>query len=217
MLDIIIPVLNEEILLIQSKSYYQKLSRKFNLVFVDGQSSDSTFMLCKEIGAVVSSRKGRAIQKNLGVQRSNNKYLLFLHADVQVDCESITRALLRIKSSGKNVGVFKLKLKSDNLVFRIFEILVNFRAKYFKVLDGDLGLLISREYFDKLGGFDDVGIFEDILFGKKVAKSSDILIFEDNVCVSCRKWQDNFLKTFFIYSRLYVLYWFCQMKPGLKK
>ena len=85
---------------------------------------------------------------------------------------------------------------------------MNFRAKVFKVMDGDLGLFIKKDTFHNLGGFDFVPIMEDILFSRKIRKAGKVSILPQTISVSARKWQkQGFIKTFLQYTKAYILLW----------
>lgn len=63
MVSIIIPIYNEEKILIKNSSYFKELRRCAELIFVDGKSSDKTPEIAKEYGRVLSTESGRAAQR----------------------------------------------------------------------------------------------------------------------------------------------------------
>ena len=62
MLDIIIPVLNEEAVLKEKSSYFERLAKQARLIFVDGGSRDESKAIAGKFGRVVTSRAGRGWQ-----------------------------------------------------------------------------------------------------------------------------------------------------------
>lgn len=207
MLDIVIPVLNEEKILIELKDYYLKLKKNANLIFVDGQSTDQTRVIAEEYGRVVTTSPGRAYQKNYGAAQSSARYLLFLHVDALVDISTLNK-IPQILDNEVSCGHFTLHIDDSRWIFRIYERCVNWRAKKFYALDGDLGLFIDRQRFFKLDQFHRKPIMEDILFSKKIKNKKLIIMLDETICVSSRKWdEEGFCKTFFKYSLAYVQLW----------
>ena len=207
MLDVIVPVLNEEEILTLKRDYYLWLKSRTRLIFVDGGSSDRTRALALEFGKVISSPKGRALQMNRGSLEGRNKYLLFLHADTFITREGLKQIEEAI-SKEICAGCFRLRINDQKIIFRVFEWCVNGRARYLKVFDGDLGLFIRRDIFEELGRFDCVPLMEDILFSKKLKKKDGLVIFDAPIDVSSRIWHEKgFLNTFWRYTQAYLHYW----------
>ena len=80
MISVIIPVYNEEIMLRKNDIYYQMLSQRSELIFVDGGSEDATVELATKLGRVVKARKNRSAQMNAGADVAKGEILLFHHA-----------------------------------------------------------------------------------------------------------------------------------------
>ena len=55
MIDVIIPVLNEENFLKENNEYFGRLNRAAHVIFVDGGSRDRTVELAKNYGDVICS------------------------------------------------------------------------------------------------------------------------------------------------------------------
>lgn len=212
MIDVIIPVLNEEEFLEGQAQYYEELKDKANIIFVDGGSQDKTVEFAKNYGKVIVSKQGRAMQKNAGVSVAVSDNLLFLHVDSLIDTnslESIERAL----SNGVCGGCLTMSIADSAFIFRIFESAVNLRAKFIKVMDGDLGQFVRKDVFLQLGGYDQVPVMEDILFGKKLKRIGKIKVLPNVVKVSSRKWKERgFFKLLYQYMVSYLRLWTGRLK-----
>jgi rSAM/selenodomain-associated transferase 2 len=209
MLDIIIPVFNEEEILKEREGYFFALKAKANLIFVDGGSSDATQEIAQRYGNVYcSDLLGRGPQKNFGARKSSSNMLLFLHVDTVIPEESILN-IKQIINTQTSAGCFSLSIQEQGAIFRIFEWLLNFRAKVFGIVDGDMGLFIHREKFFEAGMFLDWKCMEDIEFSKRLRKLVKVKVLPDSIKVSSRKWQEQgFWKVFAQYARFYFHYWF---------
>ena len=84
----------------------------------------------------------------------------------------------------------KFKINHKKIIYRVLEILVNFRSQFFKEPYGDQGLIIHRSTYLKNKGFRQIPLMEDLDFlrrlknKKKYLKQLNLPIF-----ISSRKWE----------------------------
>ena len=78
MIDIIIPLFNEENILKERGSYFNGLKNKARLIFVDGGSTDQTRNIAQSYGDVIASERGRCYQLNAGARVAQSPYILNL-------------------------------------------------------------------------------------------------------------------------------------------
>lgn len=207
MLDIIIPVLNEETILDARQTYYKMLGRAANLVFVDGGSVDVTVTRARRFGKVLQTRPGRSYQKNFGARHTDGEYLLFLNVDAFITEEMVHQTLDAFRQ-GAQSGCFTMRILDRRPVFRLYEWAVNQRAVRQGIIDADLGMFIRRDVFDALGGFDRLIIMDDIVFSKRLCRRYPITVLNARIEVSSRKWDERgFLATFGQYSLAYLQLW----------
>lgn len=207
MFDIIIPVFNEEKILSEWRDYYSQLRQKAKIIFVDGGSTDQTANIAKKYGEVLSSKRGRSFQMNMGFANSQANDLLFLHVDTIVSDEA-WQAMNDCMQNGVCGGCFTMKIDDRGFLFRIFENVVNFRARNFGVIDGDLGIFVKRHVFEELGKFAPIPIMEDILFSRKLRRAGNTIMLKQPILVSSRKWHhEGFGKTFLRYTWAYIQLW----------
>ena len=81
MISVIIPLVNEEEQLPALLDNLQKQRGDFEVLFVDGGSSDNSLSLIGERYCILKSTCGRAAQMNLGAKNACGSILFFLHAD----------------------------------------------------------------------------------------------------------------------------------------
>ena len=189
MISVIVPVYNEEAMLRKNDIYYQMLSQNSELIFVDGGSDDATVALAGRLGRVVKARKNRAAQMNAGAHAAKGKIFLFLHADAILQQRHIE--LLEQVMNNKELigGCLTQVLDEKGVIFRWIAFTGNTRAKLSRIFYGDQGIFVRRRIFNKLGGFPEVKICEDILFSKKLREAGKVEILSFPVLCSARRWK----------------------------
>ena len=91
-------------------------------------------------------------------------------------------------------AVLKLKINNSHIFARIIENLANIRTKIFSLPYGDQGLLISKEYYQKIGGYKKVKIMEDLDIIKKIG-SKNLIILDAYINTS----SENYVRDGWIY------------------
>lgn len=170
-LSVVIPTLDEEDHLPALLSDLARWGPGARVVVADGGSRDGTRSLALDRGCrVVFTPPGRGRQMNAGARLTETPWLLFLHADSRLD----RRALEQVDGfTRENTGAacFRLAIDHPARVFRWIEFGQRLRQRWLGLPYGDQGLLVSRSLFERLGGFPDVPIMEDVLFVRHLAEA----------------------------------------------
>lgn len=204
-ISIIVPVLNEEEVLTKNSSHFNELKRNGEVIFVDGGSSDKTIEIASQLGRVLRSKKGRALQMNSGAKETGGDVLLFLHADCFLERSAIPKACESVKK-GAVGGCFTQRLDNEMPMYRKIEYKGNKRAKLTKIFSGDQGIFVRKDVFFGLGGFPEVPVLEDILFSKMLRKAGRVEVLDDKIYVSARRWQkEGVFKTNILYTVMSIL------------
>ena len=75
------------------------------------------------------------------------------------------------------------------MIFRVLEILVNFRSIFFKQPYGDQGLIIHRTIYFKNNGFRKIPLMEDVDFLRRLNSKKDLKQLNLPIFISSRKWE----------------------------
>jgi rSAM/selenodomain-associated transferase 2 len=208
-ISIIIPVLNEAKGITRTLSALQPLRAKgHEVIVVDGGSDDTTAPLSQALSdQVISSPRGRARQMNAGARVARGDLFVFLHADTQLPEEADTRIMGRLERDRKDWGHFDVTLSGSHPLLPLIGCLMNWRARLTGIATGDQTTFVRRDLFEKVGGFPEIELMEDIAFSKLLKKHGSPLCLKESVKTSSRRWEKNgILRTVLLMWRLRLMY-----------
>lgn len=166
-LSVVIPTLNAGDVLkpLLNAIARVRASLPCEMIVVDGGSSDNTYFVASQGEAIfVEAQRGRGRQLSAGAEAAAGDWLLFLHADTSLEVNWVSAILdfIADPANQERAGYFRLALDDSSRAARILERIVAWRSRFFGLPYGDQGLLISRELYDKLGGYKRVPLMEDV-------------------------------------------------------
>jgi len=206
-ISIIIPVLNEASVIVQTLSPLQPLRQKgHEVIVVDGGSDDDTMFLSKPLSdEVIQSLRGRSWQMNTGATLARGDILLFLHADTFLPDHADRLIVEGMKGRRRSWGRFDVKLSGKHPLLRIIEFLMNWRSRLSHIATGDQAIFVKREIFEAIGGFPEIDLMEDITLSKILKRYGRPICFWQRVLTSSRRWETKGL------SRTIFLMWFLRL------
>ena len=115
---------------------------------------------------VIRARRGRATQQNAGVAATTSRWLWFVHADSALHAGSAVALQRFVARDDDAIGYCDLRFLDDGLALvRLNAAGAWLRSRVLGLPFGDQGLLVRRDTFHRLGGFDaSVGRGEDHAF-----------------------------------------------------
>lgn len=211
-ISIIIPILNEAKVLEKTLSHLQSELGNHELIIVDGGSADSSVSIAEKYGKVVTSARGRAKQLNAGAVAASGDILIFLHADIWLEPGALT-AVETALSSGYIGGGFHQKIDGESILYRIIEMAGNIRGRYLQVFYGDSGIFLARADFEKVGGFPEVPILEEMEFSKVLRKLGKTTLVTPCIHISARRWETRGIVRTTLNNWLITLLYFLKVSP----
>ena len=198
-ISIIIPTINEANNLPLLLSDLSIIQEEGEILIVDCGSEDKTIDVANIYGAKVykSQERNRGLQLDIGAKNSKGEWLIFLHADTRLTHDWFTKIKSVFKGNKNFIYYFKFKISNKKIIYRVLEILVNFRSKYFKQPYGDQGLIIHKSIYLKNNGFRNIPLMEDLDFFMRLNSKKDLKQLNLPIFTSPRKWERTniFLQT----------------------
>jgi rSAM/selenodomain-associated transferase 2 len=191
--SIIVPVFHEgeRINDLMDHLYQLDMTENCEIIIVDGATEKDTLKTIHTNRVIkVSSEKGRAEQMNAGASMAKGEILIFLHADTELPTLAFKKIRAVMEQGGYVAGAFDLGIKSDKLIFKIIACFASLRSRLNRIPYGDQAIFIQREYFNEIGGYQEIPLMEDVELMKRIKKSGNkIWIFYDRVTTSPRRWK----------------------------
>lgn len=224
MISVIIPAFNEEKALPATLCALFAQRGGFEVIVVDGGSTDQTRTIVESFGFIdraseprrssdtsrdtphasrftLHAPKGRASQMNAGAKVATGEWLLFLHADTLLPNGAIHRLNEMERDRAIQAGGFLHQFSGNDWRLAVISFLDNFRCARSRIIYGDQALFVRRTLFERLGGFPNQPILEDVAFCEQLRKETDPLLLSPPVVTDARK----FLQMGIVRSFLRVL------------
>lgn len=198
-ISVIIPALNEATR-IEATIQSAFAGQPHEMIVVDGGSADDTASVAQAAGArVIRNLPGRAAQMNAGAALASGEVLMFLHADTVLPeawSGPVQRAL---QEPGVVGGAFRFQIAGSFPGKRLVEWMTNLRSHRLQLPYGDQAIFMRRAQFEELGGFANLPIMEDYEFIRRLRASGRIVILNEAVTTSGRRWEGiGLVRTTFI-------------------
>ena len=138
------------------------------LIITDGGSSDDTLQISDALGAeVVSGPASRGGQLRRGCEVAKGDWLLVVHADTQLAPGWALAA--RAHLSTGQAGWGKLRFDRGGAWVAGW---ANLRSRVFGLPYGDQALLVPRAVYDRVGGYPDQPLMEDVAIARALRRQT---------------------------------------------
>jgi len=190
-ISVIIPTINEANNLPLLLSDLSNINKDGEIIIVDSVSKDKTIDIANIYGAKVfiSKERNRGLQLDIGAMNSKGDWLIFLHADTRLTHDFFEKLNSVLKVKKNYIYYFKFRINHKKLIYRLLEVLVNFRSQYFKQPYGDQGLIIQRTTYFENNGFRKIPLMEDVDFLRRLKNKQILKQLNLPIYISSRKWE----------------------------
>ena len=221
-ISIIIPVLNEADTINFTLQHLKDTigANPCEVIVVDGNPSGNTIksITSKNIKKIINP-PGRGIQMNAGARAAEGRILVFLHADTTLPEDAIQKIISICDQSEFVGGAFDLGVDSNRFIFRITERYVFIRSRITKIPYGDQAIFLKKEVFNRMGGFKEIPIMEDIDLMRRIKRRGyKIRFVPEQVKTSSRRWETDGVAYSTIRNIVISSLFYCGISPvWLKK
>jgi rSAM/selenodomain-associated transferase 2 len=190
-ISIVVPALDEEATIAATLGRLREPEVR-EVIVADGGSADRT----REIAApladrVIEAPRGRASQMNAGAAAASGDVLLFVHADTLVPpgfAAAIVRALAAPEVVG---GRFDVELDEPGFLYRLVGTAISLRSRWTRLFTGDQAIFVRRDAFERLGGYPDQPLMEDLALSIALRGAGRIACLRERVRTSARRWSER--------------------------
>lgn len=211
MISIIIPTLNEAEKIEGVLSHLLNETDADNIseiIITDGGSTDNTIKIAENAFAktLVITGKSRAAQLNAGAALAKSNILFFLHAD-SILHPGYSKKIIGAVNNKYLSGCFRLVFDHDHWFLKANAWFTRFNIN--AVRFGDQGLFVTKEVFEKSGGYNEkLILMEDQEIIHRLKKFSRFKVLNDSIITSARKYTINGVyKTQGTFYLIWLLYY----------
>jgi rSAM/selenodomain-associated transferase 2 len=187
-LTVVIPALNAEACLGRC---LDALTAADRVVVADGGSRDGTVALARAKGAlVVEGAHGRGAQLHAAAAAVTTDWMLFLHADTVLDpgWRAAVDAFMHDPTNRLRAAAFVFAVDDGSARARRLERMVAWRSRVMALPYGDQGLLISRAFYNALGGYRPMPLMEDVDLVRRIGRAR-LTLLPVRAVTSADKWR----------------------------
>jgi len=163
----------------------------YEIVVVDGGSSDGTLDRVPGDAKRIRAPRGRATQMNAGARVSHGELLVFCHADSQLPAgwrEAVIEALSQPGVSGGAFQTLILPARGNLMHIRNR---MRFPATWWRMY-GDQAQFMTRATFERVGGFPEIPLMEDVEMSRALHQEGRLLKINDpRVVTSSRRFLER--------------------------
>ncbi len=191
MLSIVIPTLNDAHRIDGALEHLNDVDLDYEIVVADGGSGDGTAELVSRRGIkVVRAPRGRGSQLAAGAEASVGNWVLFLHADTRPGpgWGTVVKRFIAEPKNRFHAAYFGFALDDRSGGAKRLEKMVQWRCQTFGLPYGDQGFLISRDFYDQLGGYKNIPLMEDVDLVSKI-KNHRLIQLPVNAVTSAEKFK----------------------------
>jgi len=216
--SVIIPVLRETQLLDSLIDHLLQIADgvPVEMIIVDGSpDGESIKAISREGVTLLAAPAGRARQMNAGAAAAKGDSLLFLHADTRLPPGAFRRIVETLSKGDCVAGAFDLRYSSERLSMRLIARVACLRSRLTRIPYGDQAQFFRRDYFEKIGGFADIPLMEDVEIMRRIKDRGDrISILPEAVATSARRHEKEGVVYCTLRNWTIVTLYFLGMSPG---
>ncbi|MFW6074896.1 MAG: TIGR04283 family arsenosugar biosynthesis glycosyltransferase [Chloroflexota bacterium] len=188
-ISVVIPTQNEARRISGALRQFQDLAGRWELIVADSGSTDGTREIASRIPStkVISAPKGRGPGMNAGASQATGAVLLFLHADTLLPPGAYRYIIKSLRDPATVATAFRLSMDRPELRFRSLALVGDVRYLVQGTFFGDQAIAMRREDFERIGGYQDLALMEDVDLSLRLRRRGRLRLLPDRVVTSARR------------------------------
>jgi rSAM/selenodomain-associated transferase 2 len=161
------------------------------IIIADGGSTDGTPDIARACGAlVITAPRGRGPQLRAAAEAAAQPWLLALHADTcpGAGWQEAVAGFTARPEAATQAGYFRFALDDTAPEARRLEAMVAWRCRWLGLPYGDQGLLIGRDFYRSLGGYEATPLMEDVALIRRIGRKR-LVALPPAFITSAEKWR----------------------------
>lgn len=183
-LAIIVAARNEERRIAAILAHLHALAPDAELIVADGASTDATVREAHRYARVVTGDGSLGANENRAAVGATAEVLLFVHADTHIaDIAALRQAMANPTVVG---GAYCLRFDDDAPVYRMMAERADIRSRL-GAYTGDQGIFVRRTVFERMGGFPEWPLMEDVAFSERLRTEGRVVLLNADAVTSTRR------------------------------
>ncbi len=209
-LSVVVPVLDEAPRLEAGLQRLVGLPSVDEVLVVDGGSRDATRAVARGVPGVrlLEAPPGRARQMNVGAAAAHGEVLCFLHADVTLPRDAVAHVARAFAQETVVACAFRTRTVDEGARSwaSAFLPVADLRSRWTHLPYGDQAVSVRRSAFQKVGGFPDQPLLEDVELARRLSTVGRVVRLRPKVTVSGRRFLKRPLRTLLYWNSFPALY-----------
>jgi len=156
-----------------------------------GEDDTAVTNSLRAIGALVPTGGGaRGARLHRCARAARGDVLLFLHADSEPPQDAL-RLVREALARGAAAGAFSLAYANAGPGLRWIAAWANLRSRWMQLPFGDQGIFCRREIYDRVGGFRDLAVCDDLDFVRRLGRATRLEILPQKTVTSPRRYRES--------------------------
>jgi rSAM/selenodomain-associated transferase 2 len=166
------------------------MGRDAEIIVVDGGSADCSVEIARpRCDRLIEGPRGRGRQMNAGAAVSIGEVLAFVHADTIVPASFTNDIALAIGDRRVAGGRFDVAFDDRGPALMMVATMINARSRMMRSATGDQAIFVRREVFERLGGYAEIDLCEDVDFVRRMRSLGRVACLRSRVTTSPRRWR----------------------------
>jgi GT2 family glycosyltransferase len=137
-------------------------------------------------------QQGRGVQIREGIQDAHGDVILVVHADCRLIAGAAGKMLHALNADSLLAGgAFRMAFASPDIGQWIISGLNNFRSQMTGISFGDQGQFVRSEALDRMGGFPDQMLMEDVELSLRMMRAGRLVFLPKGIIASSRRWKNR--------------------------